>query len=502
MASPELPDIHEEHPLGHDEEDSGNYDTLLPAKKSFDPTASCGTTASTAVPEDSRGLGTWSTDDLRSSTSSRSGWLGDESISTASFALNSSCLNKKDMEDTMEDQSERPPGLPELNGKTETSQSLPSIGSQEHGTGTCRPCAWFYKPDSCKNGRECRHCHLCPEGEIKSRKKTKLTTMRISKIDGGCEQQTTDVDQQGSDSRETGEGNTEKASALTPPPGLASLPTDQGLAKPDGPMPSVGAEKHDLGECKPCAWFWKPGSCSNGKDCKHCHLCPEGELKSRKRLKMRTAQQSKSPERRKEAGVDTTPEAFEDSTADRENKPVTPLNREALPFVPHGKPPGLPAPNESEEGEKAAWYSKGGSLNGQAASTGRLKDKAFAKDDEDQEAIRELGQDSEDSMDAAAEPDAAPTEEVAVDLQDDLPSNGSSLHALGKCKPCAWFHKEGGCVNGRECCHCHLCPESELRKRRKAKEAAMRIGALMPARIPKGKKHSRTSHVLKLLPLI
>lgn len=46
---------------------------------------------------------------------------------------------------------------------------------------------------------------------------------------------------------------------------------------------SVGAAMHGTGQCKPCAWFWKPDSCNRGADCGHCHLCPEGELYRRRR---------------------------------------------------------------------------------------------------------------------------------------------------------------------------------------------------------------------------
>mmetsp|Transcript_49870 Transcript_49870/g.143546 ORF Transcript_49870/g.143546 Transcript_49870/m.143546 type:complete len:197 (-) Transcript_49870:192-782(-) len=48
------------------------------------------------------------------------------------------------------------------------------------------------------------------------------------------------------------------------------------------PEASVGAALHGVRECKPCAWFWRPQGCDNGVDCRHCHLCPAGELKARK----------------------------------------------------------------------------------------------------------------------------------------------------------------------------------------------------------------------------
>mmetsp|Transcript_106729 Transcript_106729/g.189011 ORF Transcript_106729/g.189011 Transcript_106729/m.189011 type:complete len:284 (+) Transcript_106729:74-925(+) len=52
-----------------------------------------------------------------------------------------------------------------------------------------------------------------------------------------------------------------------------------------GPMPSAGAEKHNEGQCKPCAWFWKSG-CRWGSECQHCHMCPEGEIRRRKKEKL------------------------------------------------------------------------------------------------------------------------------------------------------------------------------------------------------------------------
>lgn len=58
----------------------------------------------------------------------------------------------------------------------------PSIGSTEHGGGECTPCAWFWKPDSCLNAKDCRYCHLCPDGELKKRKKQKVAKMRLGLV--------------------------------------------------------------------------------------------------------------------------------------------------------------------------------------------------------------------------------------------------------------------------------------------------------------------------------
>jgi len=54
-----------------------------------------------------------------------------------------------------------------------SAQALPSVGAALHSTGNCKPCAWFWKPESCQWGVECGHCHLCPVGELRRRKKGK-----------------------------------------------------------------------------------------------------------------------------------------------------------------------------------------------------------------------------------------------------------------------------------------------------------------------------------------
>jgi len=52
------------------------------------------------------------------------------------------------------------------------------------------------------------------------------------------------------------------------------------------PENSIGSELHGMGECKPCAWFWRPQGCSNGEECRHCHMCYQGAFKTRKKAKM------------------------------------------------------------------------------------------------------------------------------------------------------------------------------------------------------------------------
>ncbi|CAE7682433.1 unnamed protein product, partial [Symbiodinium pilosum] len=68
-----------------------------------------------------------------------------------------------------------------------------SLGSALHGTGACRPCAWYWKPGSCQNKESCSYCHLCPEGELKARKKAKVAMMRMGVITPKAKEQTGEV---------------------------------------------------------------------------------------------------------------------------------------------------------------------------------------------------------------------------------------------------------------------------------------------------------------------
>lgn len=57
----------------------------------------------------------------------------------------------------------------------------------------------------------------------------------------------------------------------------------------------------------------------------------------------------------------------------------------------------------------------------------------------------------------------------------ELPSVGSSGHAFGDCRPCAFFHS-GRCEKGPGCVFCHLCGPEE-RKRRKQRKLELRRAA-------------------------
>jgi len=93
------------------------------------------------------------------------------------------------------------------------------------GQPLCEPCAWFYKATGCQNGATCRRCHLCPEGEIKIRRKKKIAKLRGSDAPPGA---------------------TAAAAGLSPGPGSTSSfsASPSSFASPGGRGASASSASH------------------------------------------------------------------------------------------------------------------------------------------------------------------------------------------------------------------------------------------------------------------
>mmetsp|Transcript_76397 Transcript_76397/g.169327 ORF Transcript_76397/g.169327 Transcript_76397/m.169327 type:complete len:501 (-) Transcript_76397:219-1721(-) len=396
-----------------------------------------------------------------------------------------------------------PPGLPA------PPLPPPSLGSALHSSGMCKPCAWFWKPQGCNNGQECLRCHLCPAGTLRALKAAKLAAMRRSASAAEERQEHVEVEeaevtplvcgralQPPPPPRHAAPALLEALAGQPPPPpleaavseigppprqlppppppseapalfgaveeylpppppayaptvgepprisaGLASQPivlaTMPPRVAPLLPPPglvaavaaahaaplSVGSELHGTGQCRPCAWFWKPQGCRNGKECLCCHLCEDGEIKARKKAKLFAMRSSA-----------TLSEQSTDSSQSLELPETASTSREEL------------ERHEVEEEEVEA------------------SSRCDCLDD-----LLKVGADTGGFQEQGERPE--PT----------LPSRGSALHSTGQCVPCAWFWKSQGCQNGSSCDRCHMCPEGEVKARKKAKKAAMvvanRIGA-------------------------
>mmetsp|Transcript_57675 Transcript_57675/g.148374 ORF Transcript_57675/g.148374 Transcript_57675/m.148374 type:complete len:265 (+) Transcript_57675:164-958(+) len=87
---------------------------------------------------------------------------------------------------------------------------------------------------------------------------------------------------------------------------------------------------------------------------------------------------------------------------------------------------------------------------------------------------------SEDTEDTSSGSDYDPGNGAAGAAGDDRYkrlgeiSEGSRLHDLGQCKPCAWHWKRVGCKSGEACLFCHTCEIGTLKVRRKEKIATLR----------------------------
>lgn len=76
------------------------------------------------------------------------------------------------------------PGLSEPVGSSglSTGPSVSDGSSLHDGVGSCRPCAWYWKPRGCSVGKACDYCHMCLDGELKKRKKAKVAALRAAGV--------------------------------------------------------------------------------------------------------------------------------------------------------------------------------------------------------------------------------------------------------------------------------------------------------------------------------
>eukprot|EP00928_Gymnodinium_smaydae_P015334 TRINITY_DN1565_c0_g3_i1.p1 TRINITY_DN1565_c0_g3~~TRINITY_DN1565_c0_g3_i1.p1 ORF type:complete len:383 (+),score=60.53 TRINITY_DN1565_c0_g3_i1:65-1213(+) len=77
----------------------------------------------------------------------------------------------------------------------------------------------------------------------------------------------------------------------------SSAAPDTLAAKPHmGGQWSIGAEGHATGNCKPCAWAWRPGGCVNSSNCWFCHLCEDGTIQRIRKERLRQVKARKRAE--------------------------------------------------------------------------------------------------------------------------------------------------------------------------------------------------------------
>jgi hypothetical protein len=82
----------------------------------------------------------------------------------------------------------------------------------------------------------------------------------------------------------------ERATELSDP--SPEIPEGPGEKADGAPKAVISREEmqalHDRKECRPCAYFYfKVDGCRNSESCEFCHLCNKGEIKRRKRQKVK-----------------------------------------------------------------------------------------------------------------------------------------------------------------------------------------------------------------------
>jgi len=292
-----------------------------------------------------------------------------------------------------------------------------SLGSLLHGTGNCRPCAWFWKPNGCQNAQECNHCHLCPEGEIKGRKKNKLTMMRLG-IETPTATGLATPTASGLDSVSSFSFCLDRASPLVAPLNMR-LDSASPLVNPlnlvlDNASPLINPLNLGLDNASPLT-FGYPGF-----------------------------------------GLMGAPELL------------------YPPCPPWFFPDAAMAPLSEHEATTASG-SEQGSLISSGLSSGQVT--ASPSTERDSAANDSRSASEKDEQEATTASLGPPP---GLKAPPNTPSHGSVLHTLGNCRPCAWFHKPTGCESGQECKYCHVCSDGELKSRKKNKQAAMRLGLMTP----------------------
>jgi hypothetical protein len=304
------------------------------------------------------------------------------------------------------------------------------------GSSGRRPSAPPMLPDAVL--RQCNRCHLCPEGELKTRKKAKHTLFRLGlatpKVAVGNAHETSEprrvrfIDemtrapdaQQSPAAADTSGFDVEPAGDLGEMVGSISVELVGGETAP-GPMKGAGAPSLAGGrELSP-----PPGLVDR--------LRPDTEAEARKGHKQALMR----------LGL------------------VTPKAARCTRSVTFGSE-SVASPGDQESDQEST--SASGSAEELGVSSGSEVDAAAER--------QAPGARSSDGSVMPVPPGLQPPPET--------PSHGSTLHRTGACQPCAWFWKPGSCQNGLDCSYCHLCPESELKDRKKSKHAQMRLGLVTP----------------------
>jgi len=261
-------------------------------------------------------------------------------------------------------------------------------------------------------------------------------------------------------------------------------------------LSSVGSRLHGVlnraGEvaCRPCIWFRREVGCSKGFKCRYCHVCPAGEIRGRKREKLRQhrADMQPSPDvcqpvasHEQNEDLVKTPEVCQPEASDdpveaspdaecypgggardrtpspdynywSKSGPTQPLPFLSIPvtviqpflmFIPDAQAKAFDSSEGRDPGHAPGGFDRHASEDSPADGRGEDKhDESEAAGEKDTD-IPSLGEDASSQSEGS--------------FEEPWPSCGSAGHPTSCGPPCKYNTKPKGCKDGPSCNHCHLC---------------------------------------------
>jgi len=206
-----------------------------------------------------------------------------------------------------------PPGLPVPPG-------IPSPGAVVNGIQVSQPCARLWQLSGCEVGQDCDDCRFFPEGDLRRHRELQQHQVGSGGVSLESQEAATYRLDKAVPCTASACANSEHGSTVGPPSEDDSPQCIDdgeqddkhgewvaGFEAADGHATNMmhvaaaarprdfGAEfaRHNAGLCEPCAWFWRPSGCHRGDNCKFCHICPDGTLKARKKVKQAMLRQAR-----------------------------------------------------------------------------------------------------------------------------------------------------------------------------------------------------------------
>ncbi|CAK0878927.1 unnamed protein product, partial [Prorocentrum cordatum] len=301
------------------------------------------------------------------------------------------------------------------------------------------------KPKGCENGAECRHCHLCPEGEIQARRKMKLTMLRQQK--GGP-----DVGEDASPSRFEMQqlAEMEKQYIATWEMNMAAWAACEAAQYGDGNSADMSPFLGSIMDHSP-AMLETIGESS-----------PAALGMDDEEIRLHAAAMAAAADARN-SGTPLYADGGEDATPSRREGDEKGLRSPAILNLDES----LTATSRSAAYERYPMMDSVPSMYSMMDSAPSMVDASLSMPIVNARSV--VDPSTVTGSLTVTDEEVTPAAASSASSSGQMPSLGSTLHGTGTCRPCAWFHKPGGCQNAQKCAHCHLCPEGELKNRKRAK---------------------------------